>query len=341
MQLQKLAAIIRANEWWAFKGSPVLATAYATASILNIPLFSLWNSLIFLLISLTVVAIYAHLLNDLSDQDEDLIAGKSNGLLGRSKSFKIIAITSCLFPGILAIGVLIKLPLALAIYISNLLIFMAYSIPPIRLKQRGILGVLADATGAHLLPNLFSVVWIAHVSEQKIPLPWIILVGIWSLATGLRGIIWHQIKDIENDRLTGVNTFAVQTSIETLKGLGKWVVFPLEVTAFTGMMIVCGNYLLVIFLLIYLVTQWLRYQFWQINSIIVAPVSSDSIILEEYYTLFYPIAFLVLAAWQNRLNLIFLVIHLILYPNRLWWWLRDIHGLLRWEIPKYFDQLEK
>ena len=108
MQLQKLATIIRANEWWAFKGAPVLATAYATASILNILLFSLWNSLIFLLISLTVVAIYAHLLNDLSDQDEDLIVGKSNGLVGRSKSFKGIAIISCLFPGLLIIGCLIK-----------------------------------------------------------------------------------------------------------------------------------------------------------------------------------------------------------------------------------------
>ncbi|MBE9257027.1 MULTISPECIES: UbiA family prenyltransferase [Aphanizomenonaceae] len=341
IRLQKLATITRSNEWWASKGSPVLATAYATASILNIPLVSLWNSLIFLLISLTVVAIYAHLLNDISDQDEDLIVGKSNGLAGRSKSFKGIAIILCLFPGLLVIGCLIKLPLALAIYISNWLIFICYSIPPIRLKQRGFLGVLADATGAHLLPNLFAVVWIAHASEQKIPLLWIILVGIWSLATGLRGILWHQIKDIENDRLTGVNTFAVQTSIKTLKGLGQWVVFPLEVIAFTGMVIICGNYLLIIFLLIHLVTQWLRYHFWQINSIIVAPVSSDSMLLEEYYALFYPLAFLVSAAWQNPLNLIFSGIHLILYPNHLRWWLRDIHGLLRWEIPNYFSKFQK
>ena len=140
IRLQKLATITRSNEWWASKGSPVLATAYATASILNIPLVSLWNSLIFLLISLTVVAIYAHLLNDISDQDEDLIVGKSNGLAGRSKSFKGIAIILCLFPGLLVIGCLIKLPLALAIYISNWLIFICYSIPPIRLKQRRLIG---------------------------------------------------------------------------------------------------------------------------------------------------------------------------------------------------------
>ncbi len=342
MQFQKLATIIRANEWWAFKGAPVLATAYATASILNIPLLPLWNSLILLLMSLTVVAIYAHLLNDLSDQNEDLIAGKSNGLVGRSKSFKVIAIVSCLFFGILAIGLgdLIKSPLALAIYISNWLVFFTYSIPPIRLKQRGILGVLADTIGAHLLPNLFAVIWIAHVSERQIPLLWITLVGIWSLASGLRGILWHQIKDIENDRLAGAKTFAVQTSVQTLHYFGRWIVFPIEVIAFASMLLISGNSLAGVFLGLYLATEWLRYYFWKIYTVIVVPFANHSTILTEYYTLFYPLAFLVIAVWHNWLNVVILIAHSVLYFNCLWIWCRDFYVLLRWEIPIYLNKLQ-
>ena len=341
IQLSKLATVTRSAEWWAFKGAPVLATAYATAAILNVELISLWQSLLFLLLSLAILAIFANLLNDLTDRQEDLLAGKSNGMVGRSPTFIVVAIISCLLPGFLAIGFLTKSPLALGIYVSNWLVFMAYSISPIRLKQRGLLGVLADAIGAHLLPSLFAVVWIAHASARSIPLLWIILVGIWSLATGLRGIFWHQLNDLENDRVAEVNTFAVQTSAQTLHFLGKWVIFTVEILSFAGMLFISGNSLAAIFLGLYLATEWLRYYFWQIYSIIVFPFAKHRIILVEYYHLFYPLAFLTIAAWQNSLNLAILVVNSLLYFNYIWQWVRDLYALLRWDIPNHFNRLKE
>jgi 4-hydroxybenzoate polyprenyltransferase len=341
IKLQKFATVTRSAEWWAFKGAPVLATAYATASILNVELFALWQSLLFLLVSLAIVAIYANLLNDLTDRQEDLLAGKSNGMVGRSSTFIVVAIISCLLPGFLAMGLLLKSPLALGIYVSIWVVFMAYSIPPIRLKQRGLLGVLADAIGAHLLPSLFAVVWVAHASDRSIPVLWIILVGIWSLTTGLRGIFWHQIKDIENDRLAGVNTFAVQTSAQTLHFFGKWVIFPVEVLSFAGMLFISGNSLAAILMGLYLITEWLRSYFWRIHSIIVSPFANHSTILVEYYHLFYPLAFLIMAVWHNSLNLAILVVNSVLYFNYIWRWCRDFYGLLRWDIPKHFNHFNQ
>jgi hypothetical protein len=48
--------------------------------------------------------------------------------------------------------------LSLSLYIMSWVAFSLYSIPPARLKTKGILGVLADASGAHL----FQVALLLH-----------------------------------------------------------------------------------------------------------------------------------------------------------------------------------
>ncbi len=340
IQAQELVPLIRAKDWWVCKLGPILGTAYATATILDVSLFSLWSSFIFLLIALILDASFASIINNICDIEEDHISGKVNYMIGRSSLFIALILTASILTGIVVSVLLIQTPLILGIYVSNWLVFAIYSIPPIRLKQRGFWGVLAIALGESFLPHLFAALLIVNNTNKTLPVIWLILVGVWSFATGLRSILWHQMDDLKNDLRAEINTFAVDSSPQTLQILGKWIVFPIEITALMGILFFFHNTLVWILLLIYLITEYLRHYFWKMEIIIVAPSSDNRLALFEYYEIFYPLGAIYLAISKDPINLIFLGVYTIFYSNRLWWWLRDIYALLRWEIPKSFHQVE-
>jgi hypothetical protein len=332
-RFQQVVALTRAKEWWSFKLAPILGTTYATAAISDTSLISLWASVLFILLSLGNGASYANILNNWSDQEEDRLSSKPNFMLGRSHLFVAFVLTACILPGLIISGLLIQAPLVLGVYLTNWLVFAAYSLPPLRFKERGFLGVLAIAVGEDLLPQTFAVLLIIHDARKNLPEVWLVFIVIWALASGLRSILWHQILDFENDNRAGVNTFAVKTSPITLQKLGKWIIFPIEVTALIGLLLISQNPLAWVFLGLYLTTEFLRYYFWQITIVLVAPCHNHRLILVEYYDVFYPLGFLGLAVWKNPGNLIILLGHLLLFFPRIWWWIRDIWGLVRWEIP--------
>ena len=92
----------------------------------------------------------------------------------------------------------ILFPLSLIFYLAAYLAFSLYSISPFRFKNRGVLGVIADASGAHLFPSLFVASSMMHNMHISIDPYWLVIVGVWSFAYGLRGILWHQFWDREN-----------------------------------------------------------------------------------------------------------------------------------------------
>ncbi|MFB2920083.1 UbiA family prenyltransferase [Aerosakkonema funiforme] len=330
---QQMLALVRAKEWWSYKLAPVLGTGYAIAATSNTSLISLWSTFLFILIALVIGASYASVINDLCDREEDRISGKANYFIGRSNLFRALVTIACIVPGLIVSGLLIQIPLALSVYIGNWLLFTIYSLPPIRLKNRGFLGVLAMAVGESLVPQIFAVFVVAHHTGESLSIVWLITLAIWAFASGLRSILWHQIFDFENDRRAGINTFAVNSSTQTLQILGKWVVFPAEFGSLMVILLFSHNIFAWAFLGFYLVTEWLRHYFWQLDIVIVKPTENHRLFLFEYYDVFYPLGFLCLTSWRNPVNLIILGIHLLFYYQRLWFWLKDFWGLLRWDIP--------
>src|SRR5437016_5425290 len=149
-QLRTLADAIRADAWWEHKLALMLGTGYATAALLHAPLVRLWPTLMLALVALAAAAAFVSLLNDLTDVRDDRAAGKPNRLEGRSPAFATAGLVGCLAVG-LAVGALAWRgdALTLALYGGAWLAFSLYSIPPARLKGRGVAGVLADASGAH------------------------------------------------------------------------------------------------------------------------------------------------------------------------------------------------
>ena len=167
----RLAMVVRAGDWWAYKIAIILATGYATADVLGVSPVSLWQTFLFLLLSLVPLAAFASLINDLSDIAEDRIAGKRNHLDGMSRLRVLGLFAASLIPGIAIAASLRQTPGLVVIYAANWLIFALYSVPPVRLKSRALLGIIAIALGESFLPHLFALFLTAAAVTREAPPP--------------------------------------------------------------------------------------------------------------------------------------------------------------------------
>jgi 4-hydroxybenzoate polyprenyltransferase len=316
--LRRAAAIletIRSHEWWEFKVPPLLATAYATALLLHVSFQQLWPLLLLVLFALLPGAAYVCVLNDITDLDDDLQCGKSNRMAGRSGWFRSFALAACIVPGLAAGWLLRHDPLTLPLYAGTWLAFTLYSVPPFRLKTRGIAGVAMDASGAHLLPTLWTSTLIAEATHHAVPIPFLCTLGIWAFALGLRGILWHQLYDRENDRRGRVATFAADKDPRSIRRFVRCVAFPLEVAALLLILIQVDTPWAWAMLALYLVGEWLNHRQINIDIILVQATPRYRIILAEYYQLQYPLTFLFAMAQQSFEAGWLIVLQLALFPH--------------------------
>ena len=85
---------------------------------------------------------------------------------------------------------------------GQLAIGLGYSLPPIRFKERGVLGLLTPAASQRL-PAFLLLVAAAPVFD-----PWAMgLLAGWLMLVGLLFILEHQLEDLDADRRSGTRTW--------------------------------------------------------------------------------------------------------------------------------------
>ena len=322
-----LIEFIRAGEWWDFKLVPIFAAFYATALSLQIPSSELWRSALLLLLSMVPGAIYVSVINDITDRAEDAAAGKTNRMAGRS-SLVMASFVALPLLGGFAFDVYWRHdPLLLSFYLSAWIAFSLYSLPPFRLKVRGIFGVAADASGAHLFPTLVAVTLAAHSGGKPVDPKWLAAMAVWAFSYGGRGILWHQLTDRQNDQQAAVRTFAERHSPEVSIRIGTLLAFPLEIVSLACILWWMRSLLPIAALLLYaIVTLW-RLRAWKMNAVIVEPKSNFLIVLSEYYDALFPLAILAESTLRHPHDGYFLAAHLLLFPRRLLQFMSDLWKL--------------
>jgi 4-hydroxybenzoate polyprenyltransferase len=301
----------------------MFATIYATAFILHLPIISLWPLLLLAVAALVPGAAYVSVINDLTDLADDLASGKNNRLFGKSRTFITLMLACCILPGIVVSLYWRNDALLLALYLAAWAAFSLYSIPPFRLKDRGVLGLLADACGAHLFPTLLVVSLVYRWRGDQIDPVWFTSVALWSLSFGLRGILWHQLSDLHHDEQIDLSTFARRHTITLLHGLGNFVIFPIEMAAFVVMLWRAGSRFTFVFLCLYALLELSRKALWGMQLVTVVPTSRYRILMLEYYEVFYPLAFLLSSSMQHPGDALVVVSHLLLFPTRATQTLKD------------------
>jgi 4-hydroxybenzoate polyprenyltransferase len=315
-KIRRAATPLRAGEWWEHKLAPMLGTGYMTAFHVHSALLDVWPTLFATLIGMAAAAGYVSLVNDLTDLDEDSAAGKCNRLAQRGPRYRYGAVCAVLVVGVAVAVVAWRQDLlALALYAGPWVAFSLYSFPPVRLKARGAAGALADASGAHLFPNLLIAAAVFHASGRRLEWPWLSVVGVWALAAGIRGALWHQLGDVEADKRSGVPTFGALHP-RRARASGR-AAFAIELAAFSYLLVRAGSPLPFVLLIPYVLLELARMRLWDVRLIVVSPAPDFRIAMHEYYLFFFPLAFLIASVVRHPSDLAVLFVHTAIFRETL------------------------
>jgi 4-hydroxybenzoate polyprenyltransferase len=287
--------LIRAPQWWNYKIPLALAAAFAFASSCRIAYKFIWLPVTLIVISGLLSAAYASLVNDYTDLEQDRLGGKHTTIMELSKFRRAVALGVMVFANICMCFFLHNLRFSCTIYCVLLVIFTIYSVPPIRLKEQGLIGVLCISLGEHVLPALLATMLVAECSGCKVSTVWLAAVICWSAAFGLRGILWHQLSDLDNDLIANCSTLAVRIGSKTIERVGMWIVFPLECVGLLGMLILTNNPTVWLGLVLYGILDYLRARYMFANVIIVSPRKNARFLFFEYYQLLLTLCLLLSA----------------------------------------------
>lgn len=318
MKLLNAFRTIRSGDWWEHKLPPILAIGYATAIGTNTSLIQVAPSLLFLLLAITIGAIYVSTINDIADMEEDRQSGKSNRMEKIAKKYRWIIPLISIFLGIYFFYSFLPDILSASLYLFPWITFSLYSFKPFRLKQKGIWGLFCDAGGAHLFISLLIVSSITYKSNQPIDVVWFSFVGLWSLCFGLRSILWHQYLDRDNDLKVNANTFATKLAPGRFVHYENWII-GVEFILFFGLIVIVSLPILYWFVLIYFIVTILRYKVLGHKPVIVLnPVNSPfQILLLDLYQVLFPLGLLFHVAFTQKYGWVLLIIHIILFPKKL------------------------
>jgi 4-hydroxybenzoate polyprenyltransferase len=316
--MKKILHAIRSHEWWEYKLPPLLAIGYATALSSGVLLYkaSLW--LLFLLFAIMVGAIYVSIINDITDMEEDKASGKANRMAALSPKIRWVFPVICIIIGLVFLCFLSNDKLSAVLYVLPWISFSLYSFPPVRLKKRGVLGVIADACGSHIFISLLMVSGVSYFAVIKIDWIWFAAVGIWSAAYGLRGILTHQFADRENDLKVNLATYASSANPYSFKRQTAFIL-SVELIAFAIMLWRIHLFINIVFLLLYFIFLFARYKIfsYQIIVIVIPENHPFQILMADYYQLFFPLSLLLLAAFTQPWAWLLLALHILLFPQKI------------------------
>lgn len=308
-------APIRAGTWWEYKTPVVLGVVYATALAGGVPFSRVWPVIVVSCAALVPLASYVCVINDITDEHDDVRAGKPNRMAEKPTAVKFAWLLACLAGCCLA-GVFCfrGRPVAAGLYAANWLAFTLYSVPPIRLKSRGLAGVLADASGGTLLPSL----WSALIADPAAAPPFLAAVAAWAGAFGLRGILYHQAGDLECDRDAGVGTLAVRLGPRRVASLVTLLLFPVELAALGTIVWLAQMRHAIPLLLVYAALQWAMWRFFQVYAVLVLPRERQRFAMLKYYQFWFPLAGLLQFAAADPWSYAVIAAHVALFPET-WW----------------------
>jgi 1,4-dihydroxy-2-naphthoate octaprenyltransferase len=303
------AAAFRAGDWWQYKLTPPLAMFWATTIHSGRPLLPSWVEAGALVAAIAACAAYVSLVNDHFDRDEDARSGKPNQLARLSRGAAAALFALVAGAGLLFLWLWRGDPGIAAAYLGSWIAFTLYSAPPARLKTRGLPGVLADASGASLLPAVLAVLLAARADAQAPDPAWLAAAAAWAFGWGLRGILWHQLGDLDSDRRGRVLTFAQRRGARAARRLSLRLALPLELAGLAALLWQLGSPLPPLFLLLYLALAGARAHFWKAGSY-------RPLLLDEYYDTLLPLALLLGSGARHPADLVLIVPLLLLSGRR-------------------------
>jgi hypothetical protein len=204
----------RADDWWRSKAALLMGMVYLFTAWFQLPFMEFVWIAPLSLVTIIGFASFGYLVNDLFDIQQDLRAGKRNSLAGKPVIviilFFVVSCLSIFLPWV-------YLPTTRFSYFligCQILLFLVYSVPFIRLKERGLAGIITDALYAHAVPPILAAYTFSLAAHSGLSDYRLLLLFAWQFTSGVRNILIHQQSDVSADRRSGSKNF-VATMSET------------------------------------------------------------------------------------------------------------------------------
>jgi 4-hydroxybenzoate polyprenyltransferase len=333
--------LVRSGQWWDHKVPPIIGAAALT--LLAAPALDggrVLLDLLLFLIATAGIAAFGHVLNDVADIRTDALAGAPNQMAPLTVPARVAVLAATITAGVVPWLWLPRSPSTMALLATEITLLTAYSVPPLRLKDRSVAGVLADALYAYVVPVLLTVSVFTEVGGID-PAGWVVMapVSLWMLFMGLRGILWHQIGDLAHDRRAGVRTLATRIGAERGGRVIGWMVvmeFAAAAASLTAVAHGTGEVWVLVFGVAYL-----GYRFFQMSILWSEPFHPvvlkhhsgrirflGYVVMNEFVERWLPVAALVALTLEVPILGIGLVAHLVLFDNAVVEFLRrDLRSL--------------
>lgn len=220
---------LRTSQWWGHMVGPIVAFALLQIGWRQVPAGAAFGRLVAVVACALFLGAYGYVVNDASDVELDRRVGKSNSMARFSVPARLAIIGAFAVAGAVP-WVFVQLDARAALVLAAVYLMpLLYSAHPVRLKERHVLGPLADASNAFVLPAMFTLALYAPLGEASGP-DWLMIAGalLWSFSFGLRAILKHLIDDAWNDRSSGTVTLVVLIGERRGRWLLRNVLFPSE-----------------------------------------------------------------------------------------------------------------
>lgn len=226
-----MPALLRWKDWAYSKMPPFFTAGFVFLLTNELPAASSCFRFAAWLLFCAAFLAFGYGVNDFADRDDDRRAGKPNAMLRLRPAVAVawlLALVALSVVGLIPHLADWRLSLAVA---SSYGTAVAYSVPPVRLKERGSAGLISCAIAQRSLPVLVGAALFGRFDLSL----WLYCV-LFTLV-GIRWILLHQIVDAGHDEATGVQTFVTTTGVERSLSVMKKVVFPLELAALAAWLI--------------------------------------------------------------------------------------------------------
>jgi 4-hydroxybenzoate polyprenyltransferase len=308
--------LIRHRAWW-FTKVPLSVTLVLL--LLDGRPFSpgALAALVTVVLTVSAMANYGYALNELFDVEEDARAGRANAAaaLGAPRMWAIVVLSA--LGAVLGAAAAAGAP-GTVLALLVLCLPAAYSVPPLRVKERTWLGVAADGLAAHVFPALLALSAVAHWTPRPVSAVLIVAVTIWAATAGLRGILSHQLNTAERDRSAGLRTVVHDIGLRRVETALVVVVLPLEIGAFLAALLACnGGAVLWIFVALYALYEGFKTASGRFRVAAFRPEGQPYVpfVEESFYKAWGPLVLAVDAARADVLYLLVVPAYALLFAR--------------------------
>lgn len=207
---------LKFDKWWIYKiGSGVFTWLlfkflFSTQSFVA----SVNCNDLALLILLVGLAVQGHLLNDWGDVGADRLTGKTNILSQLAKRYQFWIVAGVTLLNLSLAYSFFSLPI-FALSIAQTILNILYSLPPTRIKERGIISILITGLQERALPYTLIIIYIL---DQSVSVWFTCCYITWAFVWECRNYIAGQLADEQNDKVSGVKSIVTIYGSEACYG---------------------------------------------------------------------------------------------------------------------------